>query len=63
MNQNLNNKSVAVVILNYNGKKYLQEFLPSVVSSTYENLQIYVVDNNSNDDSVEFVELWIYGWL
>lgn len=56
MNQNLNNKSVAVIILNYNGKKYLQEFLPSVVSSTYENLQIYVVDNNSNDDSVEFVE-------
>ena len=48
--------SVAVVILNWNGKDYLQQFLPSVLSSTYPNLRVYVADNDSADDSVEFTK-------
>ncbi len=44
--------SVAVVILNYNGSKLLQQFLPSVLSSTYTFATIYVVDNGSTDDSI-----------
>ncbi|RZK60970.1 MAG: glycosyltransferase, partial [Pedobacter sp.] len=47
--------SVAVVILNWNGKRYLEQFLSSVVSSVYDNLQIIVGDNASTDDSVAFV--------
>ena len=43
---------VAVVILNWNGKSFLQQFLPSVLSSTYKNIQIIVADNASNDDSI-----------
>ncbi len=46
---------VAVVILNWNGKNYLQQFLPSVVASTYQNLEIIVGDNFSTDDSVEYL--------
>jgi len=48
--------SVAVVILNWNGKDYLQQFLPSVLSSTYCNLQVYVADNASSDDSVQYIK-------
>jgi len=47
--------SVAVVILNWNGKAFLEKFLPSVVSSTYTNLSIIVADNASTDDSVDFL--------
>src|SRR5687768_1587070 len=47
---------VAVVILNWNGKKYLEKFLPSVVASTYPNLEIVLGDNASTDDSVIFVK-------
>jgi len=47
--------SVAVVILNWNGKNYLSKFLPSVLRSTYQNLQIIVADNDSSDDSLEFL--------
>ena len=47
---------VAVVILNWNGKKYLERFLPSVISSTYPNLEIVLGDNASSDDSVPFVK-------
>ena len=48
--------SVAVVILNWNGKYFLEKFLPSVVASDYENLSIIVADNASTDDSVLFLE-------
>ncbi|MFN8406642.1 MAG: glycosyltransferase family 2 protein [Sphingobacteriaceae bacterium] len=47
---------VALVILNWNGKKYLQQFLPSVIASSYPNLEIVVGDNASTDDSVVFVK-------
>jgi GT2 family glycosyltransferase len=47
---------VAVVILNWNGKKHLQQFLPSVVASTYTNLKVIVADNASTDDSVSFLQ-------
>lgn len=47
--------TVAVVILNWNGRKYLEQFLPSVAASTYSRLEIIVADNGSSDDSVAFV--------
>lgn len=50
------NPSVAVVILNWNGKNWLEKFLPSVVKSRYSNLQIIIGDNCSTDDSVAFVQ-------
>ncbi|RYY67912.1 MAG: glycosyltransferase family 2 protein [Chitinophagaceae bacterium] len=46
---------VAIVILNWNGRKFLQQFLPSVVASTYPNKRIIVADNASTDDSLAFV--------
>lgn len=48
--------SVAVVILNWNGKALLEQFLPGVVKSVYPNLQLVVGDNASTDDSVAFVK-------
>lgn len=50
------NPSVAVVILNWNGRNYLERFLPSICKSNYENLQIIVADNASTDDSVSFLK-------
>ncbi len=48
--------SVAIVILNWNGKHFLEKFLPSVVASDYENLSIIIADNASTDDSVSFLQ-------
>ena len=47
---------VAVVILNWNGQKYLEQFLPSVLASEYNNLEVVVADNGSSDDSISFVK-------
>lgn len=48
--------SVAVVILNFNGRNFLQKFLPSVLASAYPNKRVIVADNASTDDSVEVVK-------
>ena len=48
--------SVAIVILNWNGKHYLQQFLPSVLSTEYPNYRIVVADNGSADGSVNFLK-------
>jgi len=47
---------IAVVILNWNGKRYLERFLPSVVSANPADSEIIVVDNGSTDDSVDFLQ-------
>lgn len=46
---------VAIVILNWNGKTLLEQFLPSVTATDYPNLQIIVGDNASTDDSIAFL--------
>jgi GT2 family glycosyltransferase len=48
--------SVALMILNFNGLRWLKICLPSVMKSTYSSLDVYVVDNGSTDGSQEFVE-------
>lgn len=47
---------VAIVILNYNGRNYLQQFLPSVLASTYSNKKVIVADNASTDDSLALLK-------
>ena len=47
-------QSVAIVILNYNGEKYLQKFLPSVVRYS-KGHRIIVADNCSTDKSIVFL--------
>jgi GT2 family glycosyltransferase len=47
----------AVVILNWNGKKLLEQFLPSVVAHTQsEDCSVIIADNGSTDDSIDFLQ-------
>lgn len=48
-------KNIAVVILNWNGKKLLEEFLPLVVKYSPE-ATIYIADNASTDESVLYIQ-------
>jgi len=48
---------IAIVILNWNGEKLLEKFIPSIVKySNLSNVEIVIADNNSTDDSVAFIE-------
>lgn len=46
---------IAIVILNWNGKTLLERFLPSVISYS-QGSDIYVADNASSDDSLDFLK-------
>lgn len=48
-------KRVAIVILNWNGEKWLEKFLPSVVEYS-GGTAVYVVDNHSKDGSIPFLK-------
>ncbi len=45
---------LAIAILNWNGKNWLEKFLPNVISYSGD-AEIYVIDNDSTDDSVDYL--------
>lgn len=47
---------VTVVIINYNGRGYLEELLSSLRDQTFSKFETVFIDNNSSDDSVGFVK-------
>jgi len=48
-------KSIAIVILNHNGKQYLEKFLPKVIQHS-PDCDIVVADNFSGDDSLDYLQ-------
>ena len=46
----------AVVILNWNGKKLLEQFLPSIVKHSKSLADVYVADNASTDNSIPYIK-------
>jgi GT2 family glycosyltransferase len=48
-------KDIAIVILNWNGQKWLEKFLPTVIEKS-SMANIYIADNASTDSSVNFIE-------
>lgn len=47
---------LAVIILNWNGLALLKEFLPSVVEYSNDLYKIYIADNGSTDDSIDYLK-------
>lgn len=47
---------IAVIILNWNGRRYLEQFLPSLVQYSRNEAEIIVADNASTDDSIGFLK-------
>jgi hypothetical protein len=46
---------IAVLILNWNGRELLERFLPSIVDFNADNSDVYVIDNASTDDSLDYI--------
>jgi GT2 family glycosyltransferase len=47
--------TTSIVILNWNGRGFLEKFLPFVTASTCPGAEVIIADNASTDDSVAFV--------
>lgn len=48
---------LSVVILNWNGRRHLERYLPSVVAHTGGDAEVIVADNGSTDDSLQWLRL------
>jgi GT2 family glycosyltransferase len=55
-------ETISVIVLNYNGKRYLDDCLCSLASQTYSDFEVIVVDNGSTDLSHEYIEAQ-YPWV
>lgn len=53
--KNLFNASVSIIIVNYNARRYIEKCLDSIFNQSYKNFEVILVDNNSQDDSVNIV--------
>lgn len=47
---------IGIVLVNYNGEKFQNDCIRTIKSQTYKNFEIIVVDNNSQDNSVQLLE-------
>lgn len=47
---------MAVVILNWNGQRFLEQFLAGVTGSAYPNTEVIVADNASTDNSINWLK-------
>lgn len=47
---------VAIVVLNWNGKDYLEKFIPGILNHLPTYAQLIIADNNSTDDSISFLK-------
>lgn len=50
------NKSVGIVIVNYNGAAYQNDCIKSLYDMDFQNFEIIVVDSNSSDNSIELLK-------
>ena len=50
-----NNPLVSIIVVNFNGKKYLKACFDSLYLGTHSNIEIILVDNGSEDASADFV--------
>ena len=51
----MSQKLVSIIVLTYNSEKVLQTCLKSIFNQTYENYEVVIVDNNSNDGTKNFL--------
>ena len=49
-------KLVSYCIISYNQEKYIKSCLESVLSQTYQNLEIIISDDNSSDNTWAIIE-------
>lgn len=51
--------NVSIVMTTYNGEKYLEEQIASILSSTYQDFKLYIVDDGSRDKTLEIINRYV----
>src|SRR6266481_4161156 len=48
-------RKVSIIVVNWNGERFLKDCLGALSTQSYVNCEIILVDNGSSDNSVRFV--------
>jgi GT2 family glycosyltransferase len=48
-------KKVGICVLNYNGRQFVDQLYPTLLSQSYQDFEIYAIDNASTDDSLQLI--------
>lgn len=51
-----NMTKVAIVVLNWNGRKFLEAFIPGILDNLPDYAELIIADNQSTDDSITFLK-------
>ena len=49
-------KKVSIITAMYNGEKFIKQMINSVLLQTYENWELIIIDNYSNDNTEEVIK-------
>lgn len=52
------NDTIAVILATYNGEKYLKQQIDSILNQTYQNIKIYIGDDDSNDSTIDIIKAY-----
>jgi GT2 family glycosyltransferase len=55
LDSNLTEKLFSIIIPNYNGEKFLEKCIGSILSSSYGTFELIIIDNNSSDNSLKIL--------
>ena len=55
----MNRPLVSIIVNCFNGEKYLNKCIQSIINQTYKNLEIIFWDNNSADESLKIVSQFV----
>ena len=47
---------VSIILPNYNSSEYLEETLKSIIGQTYEDWNLYIIDDNSNIETLKVLK-------
>ena len=47
---------ISIVLCTYNGSRFLEEQLASIINQTYSNIELIVSDDASTDDSIKILQ-------
>ena len=47
---------VDVILINYNKEPYIEEAVQSVINQTFKNWKLYIIDDNSKDQSLSVID-------
>lgn len=56
----MNLKTVTIIVPNYNKGKYIKECINSVISQTFKNWELIIIDDHSTDGSVDLIDNFLF---